>query len=69
MIGTGMLLGAAGALALSRVMASFVYGIETTDAIAFAAAPLLFVIAALPAILIPADRAARLDPLAALRHE
>ncbi len=68
-VGIGMLLGAAGALALSRVMASFVYGIGTTDVIAFAAAPLLFVVAALPAILIPADRAARLDPLVALRHE
>ena len=68
-IGTGMLLGACGALVLSRLMASFVYGIETTDALAFAAAPLLFIIAALPATLIPANRAARLDPLTALRHE
>jgi predicted permease len=65
----GVLLGSAGALLLSRVMAGYVYGITATDPLTFAAASGLLTAVALLAIYIPARRAARVDPMAALRYE
>ncbi len=65
----GVVLGLAGALLLSRVMAGYVYGITATDPITFAAASGLLTAVALLASYIPARRAARVDPVAALRHE
>ena len=65
----GVALGFAAALSLSRVMASYVYGIRATDPITFAAASLLLTVVALLACYIPALRATRVDPVVALRHE
>jgi len=65
----GVVLGLAGALLLSRVMSGYVYGITATDPSTFAAASGLLTAVALLAIYIPARRAARVDPVAALRHE
>ena len=65
----GVLLGLAGALLLSRVMAGYVYGITATDPLTFAAASGLLTAVALLAIYIPAQRATRVDPVGALRHE
>jgi putative ABC transport system permease protein len=65
----GVVLGSAGALLLSRVMAGYLYGITATDPLTFAAASGLLTAVALLAVYIPARRAARVDPMAALRYE
>jgi len=65
----GMMLGLAGALAVTRVMASMLVGVEPTDPMTFAAIALLFVVIAAGASWLPARRASRLDPMEAIREE
>src|SRR5262249_59105807 len=65
----GIFLGLAGALALTRLMSGLLYGIGAADPITFGAVSLLLAAVALVAQLIPARRAARVDPMLALRHE
>jgi len=65
----GVALGLVGALVLSRVMAGYVYGITSTDPLTFAIASLLLTSVALLASYLPARRAAKTDPLVALRYE
>jgi putative ABC transport system permease protein len=65
--GAGVVLGILGALALTRVMASLLFGISATDAITFGLVPLLLIVVALAACLIPARRATTVDPQVALR--
>jgi putative ABC transport system permease protein len=65
----GLLVGLAGAAALSRFLESLLFGVKTLDAVTFFAAPALFAAAALVACGAPALRAARAEPAAALRHE
>jgi putative ABC transport system permease protein len=65
----GEALGLAGALALSRVMAGYVYGITPMDPVAFAAASLVLAIIAILASYLPAQRASRIDPIKALRYQ
>jgi predicted permease len=65
----GLLLGVAGALALGRVLASFIYGITAYDPPTFAAVAALLAAVALLASIIPAYRAARIEPTRALREE
>jgi len=67
MIGVGI--GLTAALALSRVMADYVYGIRSTDPLTYAAATLVLVVAAMAACYIPARRAASVNPMQALRNE
>ncbi len=64
-IGLGLVL----ALLLTRVMASFLYGVRPVDPATFAAVPALAVAVALLASLSPAWKAARVDPIAALRQQ
>jgi putative ABC transport system permease protein len=65
----GLALGVAGALALGRVVASFIYGIAPYDPLTFAAVAALLATVALLASIIPAFRAARIEPTRALREE
>lgn len=67
--GVGILAGLVGALALTRVMASLLFGISTMDAVTFGSVPLLLAAVALAATAIPAWRATRVDPMVALRDE
>ncbi len=67
--GVGLAIGLAGAVALSRGLAGIVPGIPPLDWMAPAAAALLLISAAVLASLIPARRAARVDPAVALRRD
>lgn len=63
----GIALGVGGALALARVMRGFLFEVSPSDPVTFAGIVLLFVAVALAASLLPARRALRIDPAAALR--
>ena len=67
--GMGVGIGAAAALAATRLLGSLLYGVPAADAIAFAGAAALLSGAAVAASWIPARRAARIDPVIALRAE
>lgn len=65
----GVLLGLAGAFALTRVMSSLLFRVSATDTLTFVAPPLILAAVALLASYFPARRAARVDPTIALRSE
>jgi ABC-type antimicrobial peptide transport system permease subunit len=65
--GLGVVLGLAGAVALTGTVSGMLYGVSRLDPLTFLAAPVTLAGVALLACLIPAVRASRLDPLAALR--
>ena len=65
----GVILGIAGSLALTKVISGLLYGITATDAPTYIAMVLLFAAVAFIATLIPARRAATIDPAVAIRHE
>ena len=67
--GIGILLGLAGSFALTRVMASLLFGVSASDAATFGAVALLLAAVALTATVIPARRASVVDPMVALREE
>ncbi|MDY7092409.1 MAG: ABC transporter permease [Acidobacteriota bacterium] len=67
--GVGVAIGVVAAFFLTRFMSSVLYGIDATDPLTFFGVALLFLLAAAIASLLPARRAARLDPLVALRTE
>ena len=62
-------IGLVGALALSRVMQSLLFGVGATDLVTFAGVAVLLVVVAFTASVIPAWRASRIDPQTALRCE
>ena len=66
--GTGILIGLAGGLAAGRSLAGFLYGITTADAPTFVTTAVLLTAVALAACAIPAARATRVQPMAALRE-
>jgi putative ABC transport system permease protein len=65
----GVAAGLAGSLALSRLLSSFLFAVAPADPAALGAATLLLLVVAAAASAIPAFRASRIDPLAALRSE
>ena len=67
--GTGILSGVAAALALTRLMGSLLYDVTATDPSTFVAVCLTLGAAALVACCAPAVKAARVDPIVALRYE
>ena len=66
---TGVAIGVAVALVASRVMDSLLFGIEPRDPATFIGVPLVLTLVALMASVVPAIRAARVDPIVALRTE
>jgi predicted permease len=67
--GAGIVAGMAGALALTRLLSSMLFGVGATDAVTFSAVPLLLAAVAALASYLPALRATRVDPMTALREE
>lgn len=65
----GIVVGLAGALALGRTLATLVFGVSTRDPITLAVVPLLLAIVSAAATLVPARRAAQVDPMVALRED
>lgn len=65
----GVVIGIGGALVLTRFLSSLLFGVEPTDPLTFVAVSLILCAVALVACYIPARRAAKLDPMVALKYE
>jgi ABC-type antimicrobial peptide transport system permease subunit len=67
--GIGIALGLSGALGTSRVLSGFLFGVTTTDPLVFVSVPAVLALVAVGACVIPARRAARVDPVTAIRSD
>ena len=65
----GLVLGIAGSLALTRLIARFLFGVKNTDPVTYSIVALVLMAVALAACYVPARRATRVDAMVALRHE
>jgi putative ABC transport system permease protein len=69
LVGMGIVIGLAGAWALTRVLPTLLYEVEPADPLTFLAVPVLLIAVAILACWLPARQAAQVDPITALRHE
>jgi len=69
MVVVGVVVGLAAALGATRLIASQLFGLEPRDPVTMIAAAGLILAVAIAAALVPARRAARIEPMTALRHE
>jgi putative ABC transport system permease protein len=69
LVSLGIVIGLAGAWALTRVLATLLYEVKPTDPLTFVAVPVLLIAVAILACWLPARQAASVDPLTALRYE
>ena len=69
LVGVGVALGLAGAIATTRALERLLFGVTTLDLPTFIAVPVLLIMVALAACYLPARRATRVDPMDALRYE
>jgi ABC-type antimicrobial peptide transport system permease subunit len=69
LLAAGVLIGVIGAFTLSRFLSAFLFGVSASDPATFAAVSFVLAVVALLASYLPAVRATRVDPLAALRAE
>jgi hypothetical protein len=69
LVGAGLAVGVVTALALTRVMSTLLFGVKATDPTTYAAVSLVLGVVALAATYLPARRAARIDPIVALRTD
>jgi putative ABC transport system permease protein len=65
----GVAIGIAAAFGLTRLIASFLFGVKTWDPLVFATVPVILTVVAILAVWLPARRATRIDAVTALRHE
>ena len=68
-LAVGLAIGVTGALALTRLIRSLLFGVSPTDLLTFSIMPAMLFLVALLATYIPARRAAQVDPMVALRNE
>jgi len=69
LVAVGIALGLAGAWALTRIMKSLLFGVSATDSLTFVVSTLLLTVVAALACYLPARRAAKVDPLIAIKYE
>lgn len=69
LVGAGIAIGIGVTLAVMRLISTHLFGVSTADPLTFVAATLLLIAVAVLAALVPARRAAGVDPLVALRYE
>ena len=69
MVAGGALIGLAAAVAGTRILSSFLFGLTPTDPATLASVTVIMAAVAAIAVYLPARQASRLDPLAALRYE